>query len=145
MPSMTIMMPLENGRLSKHFGHCEAFAYVKVDEATRTVLSNTEVFPPLHHPGLLPHWVMEEGADIVIAGGMGRHAQHIFASLGIEVIVGAPEYLPETIASMYLDRSLTLGPNACEHCEHSVGVMPHLIRFNMDSNRLDDLKGCAYP
>ena len=140
---MTIMMPLDNGRLSKHFGRCEAFAYVKVDEATRTVLSITELVTPPHHPGLLPHWVMEEGADIVITGGMGHHAQQIFAALGIEVIVGAPEYLSETVASMYLDGSLTLDPNACEHCEHSVVVMTDITHSNKRSNRLDDLKGCV--
>ena len=143
MQSMTIMIPLDNGRLSKHLGRCEAFAYVKVEKATRTVLSKTKSLPLRHHPGLIPHWVMEEGADIVIAVGIGRHAQQIFAAPGIEVFVGAPEYLPGTVALMYLYGDLVTGPNPCEHCEHSVVVMTNITQSNTRSPRLDYLKGCA--
>jgi predicted Fe-Mo cluster-binding NifX family protein len=140
---VTLMMPLDKGRLSQHFGRCEAFAYVTADEATGTVLSISELSRPPHYPGLLPHWVMEEGADIVIAGGMGRKAQEILAALGVEVIVGAPESSPETVASMYLDGRLVAGPNACQHCEYSVVVKAGIPASNMRSDRLDDLEGCA--
>ena len=32
---MKIAIPLANGQLAMHFGHCEQFALIDVDEATR--------------------------------------------------------------------------------------------------------------
>lgn len=51
----TIMMPLNEGRLSDHFGRSNAFACVLVDEDAKAILSYTEMSPPWHHPGLIPH------------------------------------------------------------------------------------------
>ncbi len=47
------------------------------------------VVPPPHEPGLLPTWLQEQGADIIIAGGMGSRAQELFLGKGIHVVTGA--------------------------------------------------------
>jgi len=37
-----------------HFGHCEQFALIEVDEHENKVLSTEVLTPPPHEPGVLP-------------------------------------------------------------------------------------------
>ncbi len=69
---MKIAIPVADGRLCMHFGHCEQFAMVDVDPVEKKILSKTFLTPPPHEPGLLPRWLAEKGATCIIAGGMGR-------------------------------------------------------------------------
>ena len=110
-----IAIPIADGRLCMHFGHCEQFALLDVDTAQRTILNTRQMDPPPHEPGLLPRWLNEQGVKLVIAGGMGGRAQNIFAEQGIEVIVGAPADSPESLVRSYLDGSLSSGKNLCDH------------------------------
>ena len=112
---MRIALPVVNGRLSMHFGHCDQFALVDVDEANRQVVETTYLPPPPHEPGALPRWLHEQGAELIIAGGMGRRAQQLFAEQGIRVAVGAPADAPEDLVAAYLNGSLPLGDNLCDH------------------------------
>jgi predicted Fe-Mo cluster-binding NifX family protein len=112
---MKIAIPLAGGRLSMHFGHCEQFALVDVDESTRRVTGTDLLTPPPHEPGLLPRWLHELGADVIIAGGMGGRAQQLFAQNGIRVIVGASAETPDELVAAYLSETLRTGPNACDH------------------------------
>ncbi len=112
---MRIALPLANGTLAMHFGHCEQFALVDVDESTRQIVKTDTVVPPPHEPGLLPRWLAEKGANVIIAGGMGGRAQGLFAEQGIQVIVGAPADAPKTLVRTYLDGALQSGENLCDH------------------------------
>lgn len=112
---MKIAIPLAAGRLSAHFGHCEQFALVEVDRASRKVLGQTLHTPPLHEPGALPRWLSEMGADVIIAGGMGSRAQQLFAAAGIDVVVGAPAREPDSLVAAYLEDTLETGHNLCDH------------------------------
>jgi predicted Fe-Mo cluster-binding NifX family protein len=98
-----------------HFGHCERFALIDVDTATGEIRSQRELVPPAHQPGVLPQWLHEQGANLVIAGGMGHRAQMIFTQHGIDVLVGAPSETPEALARSYLAGTLTTGENLCDH------------------------------
>ena len=112
---MKIAIPLANGRLSMHFGHCEQFALVDVDEAARKVGETELRTPPAHEPGVLPRWLHEQGATVIIAGGMGTRAQQLFAENNIAVVIGAPAELPEQLVSAYLSGTLQTGDNVCDH------------------------------
>jgi len=112
---MRIAIPLAAGRLSMHFGHCERFALIDVDPATRTITHSEELPAPEHEPGLLPRWLAERGAKAIIAGGMGGRAQGLFAQNGIQVVVGAPAETPEALVAAYLDGTLQSGENLCDH------------------------------
>ena len=112
---MKIAVPLVQGQLSMHFGHCEQFALVDADQATKTVGKTVVLTPPPHEPGVLPRWLHEQGADVIIAGGMGRRAQQLFAQQGIAVAVGAPATSPERLARDYLNGTLRTGENICDH------------------------------
>ena len=112
---MRIAIPLADGRLSLHFGHCEEFAIVDVDEQTRQIGEKAVLPAPAHEPGALPRWLGEQGVNLVIAGGMGMRAQQIFADNGIDVMVGAASEAPEALVSAYLEGTLTGGENICDH------------------------------
>jgi len=112
---MRIAIPLAEGKLSLHFGHCESFALLDVDTERKEVLKREDLEAPPHEPGLLPRWLAERGAGMIIAGGMGQRAQDLFRQQGIEVLVGAPAETPEKLASDYLAGTLSPGQNACDH------------------------------
>jgi predicted Fe-Mo cluster-binding NifX family protein len=112
---MRIAIPLTDGRLDRHFGHCEKFALVDVDPATKEITATSEAEAPEHQPGLLPPWLKERGADLIIAGGMGSRAHSLFQAASIEVLTGAPAESADTIVRQYLDGNLITGENACDH------------------------------
>ena len=112
---MKIAIPVADGRLCMHFGHCEQFALVEADEASKTVTGTTYLTPPAHEPGVLPRWLHEQGASVIIAGGMGQRAQGLFSQNGITVVVGAVGGAPEELASAYLAGTLATGQNVCDH------------------------------
>lgn len=112
---MKFAIPTHSGKLCMHFGHCEVFTFVEADEAAKTIIGREEITPPAHVPGILPPWVAEHGAKIVIAGGMGMRAQQLFNAQGIEVIVGAEAAEPEQLVLDYLNGTLKTGANACDH------------------------------
>lgn len=112
---MRIAIPTTGGVLSAHFGHCETFALIDVDPAAKKIVGRTDLEPPPHEPGLLPSWLKKQGANLIIAGGMGRRAQDFFAADGIAVLVGAPVAAPERLAADYLNGTLKTGENICDH------------------------------
>ena len=112
---MRIAIPVANGALCMHFGHCEQFALVDVDEAAKTILTTDFVTPPPHEPGVLPRWLHEKGANVIIAGGMGQRAQELFVESGIAVITGAMGDTPEQLVAEFLAGTLMTGTNSCEH------------------------------
>ncbi len=113
--AMKIAIPVADGKLCMHFGHCDQFALLDVDEKAKTVTGKRMLTPPPHEPGVLPKWLHEQGANVIIAGGMGQRAQTLFAENGIKVIVGASGEQPEILAAQYLAGKLVSGANVCDH------------------------------
>ncbi len=112
---MRYAVPVSNGKLATHFGHCEHFAFIDADEATKTIQHKELVASPGHQPGLLPVWLAEEGVSAVIASGMGSRAQALFRENRIEVIIGALGSDPERIVLDHIRGTLETGDNVCDH------------------------------
>lgn len=112
---MKIAIPITDGQLSLHFGHCRQFALVDINEADRTVDTTRYLDAPPHQPGLLPRWLADQGATVIIAGGIGHRAQQLFTQHGITVVAGASPAPPEALAAAYLAGTLETGDNACSH------------------------------
>jgi len=106
-------IPVAGGRLCSHFGHCEQFAIIETEEGK--IKRKSMHTPPPHEPGVLPRWLHEQGANVIIAGGMGSRAQQLFRETGIEVVTGAPMDSPEVLVNQYLSNALVTGPNVCDH------------------------------
>jgi len=111
--TMKVAVPLVDGLLCNHFGHCQRFALIEVEEGR---LSEQELHtPPPHEPGVLPRWLGGLGVNLIIAGGMGQRAISLFHEQGIKVITGAPNLAPEVLVQNFLAGTLTSGPNVCDH------------------------------
>ena len=112
---MRIAIPMADGVLAQHFGHCERFALIDVDPVSKEITQTTEIAAPDHQPGLLPPWLKERGVALVIAGGMGSRAYMLFRGVSIEVLTGAPAESTSVLVRKYLDGELVTGANACDH------------------------------
>jgi Mrp family chromosome partitioning ATPase/predicted Fe-Mo cluster-binding NifX family protein len=107
------VVPVSEGKLSSHFGHCKQFAFIEIQHGK--IIKTEMLTPPAHEPGVLPQWLNEHGADIVIAAGMGERAQQLLEENGIEVIIGSPMDSPESLTNQYLSGTLVTGANVCDH------------------------------
>ncbi|MBD6955632.1 MAG: NifB/NifX family molybdenum-iron cluster-binding protein [Thermoplasmata archaeon] len=90
---MIIALPLEENmgeksRISPHFGRSGYFAFVEVEG--KEIKSFRIVENPFreHGVGDLPEFIKKQGAEMLIAYGMGERAIEFFNSYGIRVILG---------------------------------------------------------
>ncbi len=112
---MKIALPITDNLLCHHFGHCAQFALIDVDETAKKITARQDVQAPPHEPGALPVWLAEQGANLVIAGGIGARAVELLEQNKIKSIIGAPVLSPEDLATAYLEGSLQQGKNSCDH------------------------------
>ena len=112
---MRIAVPLAQGKMSLHFGHCDQFAIFDTDDNLKKIISRKDEIPPAHEPGVLPRWLHENNVNVIIAGGMGQRAQQLFTQNGIKVVTGASTGSPEELVSAYLQDTLETGDNICDH------------------------------
>ncbi len=122
---MTIAIPTTEGRLHEHFGGCREFTLVQTDHEQRKILNTRTLQPPPHAPGLFPRWLRERGANVVIAGGIGRRALALFAQHGIAVRAGQSGATVEELASAYLNGQLVNEPESCAHHPDDAGGHDH--------------------
>lgn len=112
---MKIAIPIVEGQLSLHFGHCSHFALVDVEDTEKKITGTRLAEPPPHEPGVLPQWLHEQGVNVILAGGMGSRAQQLFTQNGIQVVVGCQPASPEALVGAYLSGELVTGDNTCDH------------------------------
>ena len=107
--------------VSPHFGRCPFF--VVVDVADGTVMSVREERNPSfpqHQPGQVPRFIKSLGADVMIAGGMGRRAIMFFGELGIEGVAGAYGTVQQAVDA-YLSGQLRGAEPCAESKAHMAG------------------------
>jgi predicted Fe-Mo cluster-binding NifX family protein len=112
---MRFAVPVTEGKVAAHFGHCSHFALFDVDGATKAIVKGEVIPSPGHQPGFLPAWLAEEGVSVVIASGMGSRAHALFKEHRIEVIVGVLGADPEKAVLDYINGELATGDNICDH------------------------------
>lgn len=113
--SLMIAIPIAQGSLCQHFGHCEHFELFEVNTQDQSIQNRLRLTPPKHEPGVFPRWLHEQGTDVIISGGMGIRAQDLFSQNDIKVIVGAASGDPEQTIKAYLAGNLQTGANICDH------------------------------
>lgn len=109
-----LALPIKDGVLSSHFGHCEQFCLVSFDDAADQGYKTQWLEPPPHGPGVLPNWLQEHEVAVVVAAGMGKKAQELLAQQGIHVILGAAPLTAEELIAAYQQGKLASGENACD-------------------------------
>ena len=132
---MKIAIPLHEGQFCDHFGGAETFVFYSVDEDGQTILDRIRSAPPEHGRGVFPMWLRQQGATVVLAGGMGPRAMDIFSHHGIEVCLGVHGGDPEKIVNGYLDGTLETTGQVChEHGFHDCGHDHVAINRNQKTN-----------
>ncbi len=109
---MKIAMPVDGGKISQHFGHCESFVVYEIEE--NRVKNKTVIANPGHAPGVLPQLLIDHGVSCLIAGGIGSNAQRLFKDAGVTPMAGASGDTDQVIQE-YLDGKLEIGENSCDH------------------------------
>jgi len=98
--------------VSPHFGRCPFFVLVDVEDGTmKTVHTEKNPYFPNHQPGQIPKFISELGADVMLAGGMGRRAIMMFDQLGVQGVTGAYGSIRQAV-ERYLSGDLT-GADPC--------------------------------
>ncbi len=110
----------KNSKVSLHFGRCPYYLFVTIDdngERNYEVVENP--FFSNHQPGVVPQFIHQNEADVIIAGGMGPRAVEMFNRFGIEVVTG---YVgdAEKIVDAYLKGEIK-GYAPCEHSSKECG------------------------
>lgn len=108
-----IAIPVVDGCLSAHFGHCQHFFMAEIDGGSIQQIFEEE--PPPHAPGVIPRWLNEKNVDVVLVGGIGQKALALFQRYNIRSIVGVPSASPYELVENYLKNELSEGVNQCSH------------------------------
>jgi len=108
-----IAIPVTNDMLDPHFGHCSRFYIYEIDEGK--IVNEEHLEPPMHEPGLLPKWLGKLEVTDIIAGGIGSRAINLFNQNRINVFAGAPKKPAGEIVKDFLEGSLELTGNYCDH------------------------------
>jgi predicted Fe-Mo cluster-binding NifX family protein len=125
---MKYAVPVNNGRLSPHFGQSTEFILIDTDGKNR-IIGKEILSTPAHDCGTLPRLLAEHGTKIVLAGGMGYGPRMAFQQNGIDVVLGITEPDPEKAVLAHLNQTLESGQNICEHgdvpCDHEMHQHHH--------------------
>lgn len=123
---MKIAVSAENNQglqsqVAHHFGRCPYFALVEVEnqEITSCEIIDNPYFQA-HQPGQVPGFIKEQGAEVMLSGGMGGRAIQFFNQFGIEAATGACGTVEETIEH-YLNGDLGGAAPCKESVEHGHG------------------------
>lgn len=108
-----VALPVTNGKLSEHFGHCQNFVFYNIEN--NSIVKEDTIQAPPHQPGLLPNWLVQHEVTDLIVGGIGHKAIEIFNRNKINVFVGVKVKEPKELVYEYLDGVLETNGNLCNH------------------------------
>jgi len=110
---MKIAVTYEDGKVFQHFGHTEKFKVYEVDDGT---VKNSEVIDTdgSGH-GALADFLIRNGVDTLICGGIGGGAKSALSSAGIKLFGGVSGDA-DTAVRDFISGNLKF--NAEVHCEH---------------------------
>jgi ATP-binding protein involved in chromosome partitioning len=114
--SSKLAFPMSGGKLSGHFGHCEQFVIVSIHEGE--VIKEELKSPPPHTPGAYPKYLVSEGVDVVIAGGIGQSAVNILKKNGVDVLTGVEIRDLKSMINDYIEGKLETSGESCNHHDH---------------------------
>jgi predicted Fe-Mo cluster-binding NifX family protein len=112
---MRVATPCTGQQLAQHFGHASEFVFFDADPSSGEITNEQVIASPPHQPGLLPQWLADHGAEVILAAGMGGRARQLFDQHGIEVVVGVSAGTAREAVEAYLKGTLVSGSNPCDH------------------------------
>jgi len=118
--------------VSPHFGRCPFYILVDVEgQEVKAVNAVDNPYYGQHSPGVVPGFIHSQGANVMLAGGMGRRAIAFFEQFGIEAVTGASGTVRHAL-ELYLGGQLR-GVQPCrESMEHGHGEIPAVGEYEQD-------------
>ena len=116
---MKIAVAYENGMVFQHFGRSEAFKYYETDEWGDIVAAEVKSTDGQGH-GALAEILKDNGADVLICGGIGQGAQDALAENGIEVYAGNAG-AADSVLLAFLAGKIEKQAVQCDHHDHEHG------------------------
>ena len=105
-----------DAQVGEHFGRCPFYVFVDVagKEITQ-ITTKPNPYYPNHEPGQIPGFIHSQGANIMLAGGMGQRAVSFFNGFGIDVATGASGMIRDALNAFFAG---TIEPAEPCHHEH---------------------------
>ncbi len=105
--------------VSHHFGRCRYFVLADVEgEEVQEIQVIENPFFAGHEPGMVPEFIHNQGADVMISGGMGRRAIDFFQQYGIKPATGGSGTV-QLVLNKYLGGGMTLAEPCRESIKHA--------------------------
>ena len=116
---MKIAVTYEAGLIFQHFGHTNQFKIYHVENGS--VVKSEIVDTNGQGHGALAGFLMMQGVDTVICGGIGGGAQNALGQFGIKIYGGVSGDCDEAV-DLFLANELDYNPNVkCSHHDHGEG------------------------
>ena len=112
---MKIALPSNGNEVDEHFGHCQCFTILEVDD--QKIVSEEVLTPP---PGcgcksnIVPQ-LARMGVSVMLAGNMGGGAVNVLASNGIQVVRGCSGNVREVAQAWLAGRVGDSGASCHSH------------------------------
>ena len=110
---MKIAVTYEDGQVFQHFGHTEQFMLYEAEDGeikNRTLLDTNG-----NGHGALAGFLAQNGAEVLICGGIGGGAQMALREAGIRLFGGVTDSADEAVKAFLAG---TLGYDPDVHCDH---------------------------
>jgi predicted Fe-Mo cluster-binding NifX family protein len=108
---MKVAISTDGDYVSAHFGRCPHFTIADIRD--NQVVKKEIIDNPGHHPGYLPRFLHEKGAEYIIAGGMGMRAQMLFDESNIKAVMGISGKV-DTVLTKICNGTLKGGESLCK-------------------------------
>lgn len=107
--------------VSPHFGRCPYYVFVDLEgQNVKQVNAGANPYYGQHAPGVVPEFIHNQGADVMLTGGMGGRAIAFFEQFGVEAVTGASGSVRRAL-EQYLGGQLQGAAPCHESVEHGHG------------------------
>ncbi len=113
---MKIALPSNGKEIDPHFGHCQYFTVVTVDEKKKVVSQET-LTPPAGcgcKSNVIPQ-LADLGVTVMLAGNMGGGAVNLLSNFGIRVVRGCTGDVQEVVEAWLAGRLEDSGVGCQSH------------------------------
>lgn len=97
-----VALPITNNHLSQYFEQCSGFIIFTIKDKSL----KKDLVSPHIQPGILPHWLAEQGVTDIITMGIENNSASKLNKFKINVFAGVELSGPEQLVEQFLNGSL---------------------------------------
>jgi predicted Fe-Mo cluster-binding NifX family protein len=109
-----VALPYANGEVDGHFGRTEAFLIVEVGDGRVLSKAVRPVEGLQHDHGGLAGFLKAQGAEVILAGGMGAPMQQALKAAGFALYCGVSGPVDHVLAA-FLSGTIEQSEGTCGH------------------------------